>query len=182
MKIPFEITVRDIEMTPAIEDRIHQKVEKLSQYYPRIEICKIVVESAQKKKHQGNLYNVNIEINVPGKLLTVNKQPDEDLYVAIRDAFQAMYRQLETYAQKQRGEIKNHMEMKRGYVDRLFTDYGFIKSHDGNEYYFHESHVQSPAFDELKIGAMVSFIEVEAGDTLQATHVSSNGKFIEEVE
>jgi ribosomal subunit interface protein len=182
MTIPLDITVRDIEMTPAIDERIRQKAEKLSQYYHRIESCKVVVEASQKNKHQGNLYNVNIEINVPGKILTVNKQPDEDLYVAIRDSFQAMFRQLETFAQKQRGEVKSHFDMKRGAIDRLFVDYGFIKTPEGTEYYFHESNVQNPAFDELKIGSLVSFIEVQSGDTLQAAHVSANGKFIEDVE
>lgn len=182
MSIPLEITMLDIEKTAPIEERIQQKVEKMSQFYDRIESCKVVVEEPQKHKHQGKLYNVRIEVNVPGKLLIVNKHPNEDLYVAIRDSFLAMYRQVEDYSQKIRGEKKNHFDMKRGSIDRLFTDYGFIRTPEGAEYYFHESNVQSPAFEELKIGSLVSFIEVQSGDTMQAGHVSANGKFIEDVE
>ncbi len=182
MSIPLEITIRDIDKTEAIEQRINDKAEKMSQYYDRIESGKVVVELAQNHQHTGKLYNVTIEINVPGKQLVVNKQPNEDLYVAIRDSFQAMYRMIESYAQKQRGERKSHSDLKSGSIDRIFTDYGFIKTPEGLEYYFHESNVQHPAFEELKIGSLVSFIEVQAGDTLQAAHVSGNGKLIEDIE
>lgn len=181
MAIPLEITVRDIEMTAPIEERIRMKAAKLSQYFGRIESCKVVVEMPPKHQHHGKLFNVRIEVLVPGKVLNVSKQPDEDLYVAIRDAFQAMYRQLEDYTQKMRGEVKSHPHVRRGSIDRLFVDYGFIKTPEGNEYYFHESNVQNPAFEELKLGSLVSFIEVQSGDTLQAAHVSANGKFIEDV-
>ncbi len=182
MSIPLEITIRDIEKTEAIEKRINDKAEKMSQYYDRIESGKIVVELYQNHQHQGKLYNVTIEIIVPGKQLVVNKQPNEDLYVAIRDSFQAMYRMIESYAQKMRGDKKSHSDLKSGSVERLFTDYGFIKTPEGLEYYFHESNVQHAAFDKLKIGSLVSFIEVQAGDTLQAAHVSGNGKLVEDFE
>lgn len=182
MSIPLEITLRDIEKTDAIEQRINDKANKMAQYYDRIESGKIVVELSQNNQHQGKLYNVTIEVNVPGKQLVVNKQPNEDLYVAIRDSFQAMYRIIESYAQKQRGERKSHNDTKNGLIDRLFGDYGFIKTPEGLEYYFHETNVQHPPFHELKAGEVVSFIEVQAGDTLQAGHVSGNGKFAEDIE
>lgn len=182
MSIPLEITIRDIEKSEAIEQRINDKAEKMSQYYDRIESGKVIVELSQNHQHQGKLYNVTIEINVPGKQLVVNKQPNEDLYVSIRDSFQAMYRMIESYAQKQRGAKKTHNDMKSGSIDRLFSDYGFIKTPEGLEYYFHESNVQHPSFDDLKIGSLVYFIEVQAGDTLQAAHVSGNGKVIEDIE
>lgn len=182
MSIPLEITMLDIEKTAPIEERIQKKAEKMATFYDRIESCKVVVEEPQKHKHQGKLFNVRIEVNVPGKQLIVNKHPNEDLYVAIRDSFQAMYRQLEDYSQMIRGDRKTHDNVKRGSIDRLFTDYGFIRTPDGLEYYFHESNVQSPSFEELKIGSLVSFIELQSGDTLQAGHISANGKFIEDVE
>jgi ribosomal subunit interface protein len=182
MAIPLEITMLDIEKTPLIEERIQKKVDKMSQYFDRIESCKVVVEEPQKHKHQGKLYNVRIEVIVPGKQLVANKHPNEDLYVAMRDSFLAMYRQLEGFSHKIRGDTKNHSDVMRGSIDRLFSDYGFIKTPEGIEYYFHESNVQSPSFDELKVGSLVSFLEVESGDTLQAGHISANGKFIEDVE
>jgi len=47
-------------------------------------------------------------LTVPGAELVANHTQHEDVYVAIRDAFDAMSRQLEDYARKQRGEVKTH--------------------------------------------------------------------------
>lgn len=180
MTLALDITVRDIESSPAIEQRIREKAEKLTQYYDRIESCKVVVEQEQKKAHQGKLYLVRVDVTVPGKHLVVNRQPAEDLYVAIRDSFQAMSRQLEDYAGKQRGEVKSHFKSLEGVIKGLFADYGFITTPDGSEYYFHEANVIQPLFHDLIVGQMVHFIEVAAGETLQAGHVKANGKMAPE--
>jgi hypothetical protein len=43
---------------------------------------------------------------VPGGELAVTRQHDEDLQVALRDAFRAARRRLEDYARTQRGDVK----------------------------------------------------------------------------
>jgi len=68
----------------------------------------VVVEMPQRHKHQGKLHSVRIDLTVPGAELVANHTQHEDVYVAIRDAFDAMSRQLEDYARKQRGEVKTH--------------------------------------------------------------------------
>jgi ribosomal subunit interface protein len=170
-QLPIDITVRDIAATEAIEARIREKAEKLVQFYPRIEFCKVVVKVPQKHKHNGKLYNVRIEILVPGKKILANRNRDEDLYVSIRDSFNAIGRQLEDYARRQRGEVKSHAETLMGTINRLFGDYGFIEANDGKEYYFSDVNVLHPDFEHLRIGDNVHFIESVAGDGLQALHV-----------
>jgi ribosomal subunit interface protein len=173
--LPLEITIRDIENTEAIDAKIRTKAEKLQMLYDRITYCRVVVEAPQKNQHQGKLFQVNIEVDVPGKVLVVNKNShrNEDLYVAIRDSFNAMKRQLEDYAQIQRGETKTHQHHQMGKVVRLFPDYGFIESSDGNEYYFHESSLIQIEFSDLIIGATVRFFELPGGDSLQAHQVTT---------
>lgn len=172
--LPLEITIRDIENTQAIDTRIRKKAEKLEHLYDRIIFCKVNVEASQKNKHQGKEFLVSIELNVPGKMLIVNHDShrNEDLYVAIRDSFNAMKRQLEDYVHKLRGEKKSHQQPLTGTVVRLFPDYGFIQTFDGNEYYFHETNVAQILFSELDIGSVVRFLENDSpGDGLQANHV-----------
>lgn len=172
--LPVEITMRDIPNSEAIEGRIRQKVEKLSQFYRQIEFCKVVVELSDKHKHQGRLFATNIEIGVPGKRLVVNHKVDEDLYVVLRDAFAAMRRQIDHYAHRQRGEVKQHVEPLMGRVVRLFSDYGFIEDFEGREFYFNATHM-TPTLDDfntLLVGDMVSFLDNGVGDTLQASHVN----------
>lgn len=170
--LPLEITIRDIEHTDAIDTKIRQKAEKLGHIYDRITYCRVVVDAPQKHQHQGKLFQVNIEVDVPGKLLIVNNNShrNEDLYVAIRDSFNAMKRQLEDYAQMLRGDKKNHSPQRTGRIVRLFPDYGFIETPDGNEYYFHETNVHTN-FNELCVGSTVRFTEFTGGDSLQANHV-----------
>ena len=64
---------------------------------------------------RGKLYNVRIEISVPGKRLQVghtgpHNHTHEDIYVAMRDAFNAAGRLLEDHARRMRGEVKTHAE------------------------------------------------------------------------
>lgn len=174
MELPLDITIRDIDNTEAIDAKIRSKAKKLQQFYDRITFCKVVVEETQKHKHQGKEYQVKFELGVPGEILVVNHQSHRnvDLYVAIRDSFNAMKRQLQEYAQKQRGDKKNHNQQLTGKVVRLFPDYGFIETSDGNEYYFHEANVMQIEFSKLIVGTTVHFFENTAGDSLQAYQVT----------
>ena len=51
---------------------------------------------------------MRIDIRVPGGELVVNRDMNEDVYVALRDAFDAAKRQIEEYGRKQRGDTKHH--------------------------------------------------------------------------
>lgn len=108
MQIPLQVTFRDMAQSEAIESRIRTKVEKLQKHCDRIMGCRVVIEMPQRHKHQGKLHSVRIDLTVPGAELVANHAQDEDVYVAIRDAFGAITRQLEDFARRQRGEVKNH--------------------------------------------------------------------------
>jgi ribosomal subunit interface protein len=108
MQNPVQVTFRDMPRSDAVEARILEKAEKLNRYYDRIMNCRVVIEMPQRHKHQGKLHSVRIDLTVPGAELVANHAQDEDVYVAIRGAFDAMTRQLEDYAQRQRGHVKNH--------------------------------------------------------------------------
>jgi len=108
MQTDLQITVRDMEHSPALEERIRDKVKKLEQVYPRIMGCRVVLEAPHRHKQQGKQFIVRVDVTVPGKEIVVNHDHHEDAYVALRDAFNAARRQLEEYARIQRGDVKNH--------------------------------------------------------------------------
>jgi ribosomal subunit interface protein len=172
----IQLTIRDIPSSFALKDHIRKKAEKLDHYYSRIQRCRIVVDVPQKHKHQGKLFRVRIDLLVPGKELVVNHKMDEDVYIAIRDAFNAVLRQLETYSSRRRGDIKVHDGINFGYVKRLYADegYGFIQSGDGQEHYFSTTNVCYPSFPQLQIGDIVHFISVPANDGWQAHRITRN--------
>ena len=159
MEIGLQITARDIEITDAIRADITEKAEKLDKYYDRIMRCRVVLESPKRHKHEGKLYNVHIYITVPGGELMVKRDLDKDLYVAIRDAFQAARRRLEDFARQQRFDVKYHEEPSQAQIVSLFPEkgYGFLTTQDGLEVYFHENSVLNKDFSKLKIGMKVRF-------------------------
>ena len=113
MQIPPQITIRDMEHSDALETHIRDKVNKLDEFFDRIMSCRVVVEMPHKHHHQGKQFNVRIDIGVPGSELVVNRDHAEDVYIALRDAFDAAKRQLEDYARKMRGDVKTHQPKRR---------------------------------------------------------------------
>lgn len=114
MQRPLQITLRDIAHSMAVESIIRDKAKKLELHYPRIQGCKVVVGIPGKHKHQGKEFNVRIDLTVPGSEIVITRDRHEDVYVALRDAFDAAKRRLEDYGRRQRGEIKAHAEQVNG--------------------------------------------------------------------
>ena len=172
--LPVQITVRDMPNSPALEDHLRKKANKLNQFYDHINSCKIVIHIPQKHKHQGKLFSVNIDLSVPGKDLVVNRKLDEDVYIAIRDAFLAVQRQLERYARKRRGDVKTHELLLHGVITKKFIDegFGFIQGNDGSEFYFSPTNVSYPDFAQLQLGDTVQFIAVPQSEGMQAHRVT----------
>lgn len=173
MKIPLQIVFRDIARSDAVEAAIQEKADKLDHLFDKIMSCRVTVGFIQKHKHQGRLFNIRIDLTVPGSEIVVNRDKAEDVYVAIRDAFDAAKRKLEDYARRIRGDVKAHETESLGKVARLFGDegYGFIEKADGGDVYFHAYNCMHLDFDKLKIGDEVAFLEEIAGEGLQANRI-----------
>jgi ribosomal subunit interface protein len=174
MRIPLQITFRNIPKSSAIEANISEKADKLDRFYDKIMSCRVAVEESQRRHHQGKLYSVRIDITVPGKELAVSRQENEDVYVAIRDSFNAAVRILEEHSSRIQNEVKSHTEMPTGRIVRIFPGeaYGFIKTHDNREIYFHRNSVVNEDFSKLKFGAEVTFIEEQGKEGPQAARVA----------
>jgi ribosomal subunit interface protein len=113
MQIPLQITIRGIEHSEALETHIRDKVNKLEEFFDHITSCRVVVELPHKHHQQGKQFNVRLDIGVPGSEIVVNRDHAEDVYVALRDGFDAAKRQIEEYARKIRGDIKTHQPRQR---------------------------------------------------------------------
>jgi cold shock CspA family protein/ribosome-associated translation inhibitor RaiA len=176
MQVPLQITARGLALSDAAERDIRAKAANLERYYDGIIGCRVVVEGPVKHHRKGP-FTVSIDLSVPGAELVVDRQTDPDLYVAIRDAFDAARRRLEDYARRERGAVKLHEASPRGLVIRLFRDegYGFLETPDGREIYFHRRSVRHPGFDRLEIGTEVRFAEEEGEQGPQASTVAIVG-------
>lgn len=183
MQIPLQITFRHMDPSDAVEANIRDKAEKLDQFADHIMSCRVVIDQEHKHHHQGKLFSVKLDIKVPGKEIVVDRHSEqhhahEDVYVAVRDAFDAAKRQLEDYVRKQRGKVKTHDTAPHGKIKQLFPyeDYGLIETPDGREIYFHRNSVVDESFDKLVEGDSVHFSEEMGENGPQASTVHLEGK------
>jgi ribosomal subunit interface protein len=102
-----------MDSSQAIADKIRERAAKLDRYHHHITSCRVMVEAPHRHREHGQLFHVRVDITVPGGELMVTRDPPrhgahKDVYVAIRDAFDAAARQLEDYARRQQGRVKVH--------------------------------------------------------------------------
>jgi ribosomal subunit interface protein len=108
MKQPLQITFHGMEKSNAVEDAVRRKCEHLERFADDIMSCRVVVDQMQLHKHQGRPFGVSIDLTRPGCELVVDRVEDEDVYVALRDAFDIMKRRLEDTVRQRRGDEKVH--------------------------------------------------------------------------
>jgi len=122
----------------------------------------------------------NSDVTVPDGELVANREPDEhhsytDVYVAIRDAFDTIRRQLEDHGRRQSRQVKAHETPRHGRIVERYPeeDFGRIETPEGRLVYFHRNSVVDADFDELQIGAEVRFDEEmgERGPQASTVHV-----------
>jgi ribosomal subunit interface protein len=115
MQNPLQISFHGLDASEAVETRVRERVARLERHHGRITACRVVIESGHRHGRKGNLFRVAIDVSVPGAEIVVNRAPDRDkahadVYVAIRDAFDAADRQLAEHFRRRRGEVKAHRE------------------------------------------------------------------------
>ena len=185
MRMPLQITFRHMDPSPALEARIRQRAEELDRFFERITACRVVVECGNRRHQQGNVFEVHIDLTVPGAEIVVGRDSGvnhahEDAHVAVRDAFDAARRRLEDHARDRRGAVKQHAVPDHGRVARLLPDRdcGFIVTAAGDEIYFHRNSVAGGGFDKLEIGTEVRFVaqSSESAQGEQASTVVALGK------
>jgi ribosomal subunit interface protein len=184
MDLPVQITFHNMSPSESIEAAIREKAAKLTEFFDRIVHCRVVIDVPHKHHERGNLYQVKIDLKVPGREIAVTREAGahaacKDIYVAIRDAFSAAVRQMEDHIRKGlRHDVKQHEPVPYGRVSRLFPDegYGFLRTPDGREVYFHKNAVLNGDFQRLQPGTEVSFVEEPGEKGPQASTVKPVGR------
>lgn len=183
MQFPPEIAFRGFEPDEWLKDTVRREIDKLDEYFDRIVGCRVMVELPHQRREEGNPYHVRIELSVPGRNLVVSRSPKarererETQMTALDEAFGAMRRRLEDYARELRGDVKRKQEQAHGRVWQLYPGgapgerYGFIRTPDGSDIYFHENSLLGSDFDDVEVGDEVRFHEEQGVEGPQASTV-----------
>lgn len=108
VQTPLQITFHDIPQSDALEARIREKAKKLEDFYPGIISCRVVVEERDRHRNQGKAFCVRLDVRIPQHEIALNRAHHEDVYVALRNAFNAATRKLDELGRVQRGDVKAH--------------------------------------------------------------------------
>ena len=113
MQIPLQVTFKGVERSDAVEAKVRERAEKLERFAEHIISCRVVVERATHRHHKGDVYHVRVDVTVPGGELAATRDPErsnshEDVYLAVRDAFDAMRRQLLEFVRRKQGKEQQH--------------------------------------------------------------------------
>ena len=116
MTIPVNITFRHMESSPAVETRVRELANHLGVFSDRIQSCRVVVDSPHRHHHQGKVFNVKVQLGLPGEDVVVEmerpqRDGHEDVYVVLRDAFDAAKRQLQQRMSSLRGDERRHEKL-----------------------------------------------------------------------
>lgn len=183
MPLPLEIVFHNIDRSLAIEAAVRERAAKLEQFAENLTSCRVTVEAPHRNHQQGNLYSVRIDLRFPGGEVVASRSPgenhtNEDLRVALRDAFKAVRRQLQDRQRIRRGDVKPHKAPPHGQIasiDRARGS-GCIATSDGREIYFHRNSVLGGRFEHLEPGMEVRFNEERGEKGPQASTVHLIGK------
>jgi ribosomal subunit interface protein len=166
MQLPLQITFHGVDHSDQVEQYVRERAEKLETFDPRITACRVAVELPHRHSQHGEHFRVRVDITRPGGELVAERAPTEnhgydDLYAAIDAAFDDAGRRLKDFVRRHRGEVKDHERARHGVIAKLFTyeGYGFLQTAEGDELYFHRNAVLDGAFERMKIGARVRFVE-----------------------
>lgn len=184
MQTPVEIDFQGMDPTQEVRAAVDRQVAQLEERFGRITDARVVLKAPSGRHRTGGLYEISVHISLPdGREVNVGRvrQNDErfsDLNFALNDTFKRARRQLQDKVRELQGKVKQHDGPPVGTVCELdpLGEFGFIKTADDREIYFHRNSVLGDGYAQLSVGSRVTFAE-EVGDKgPQASTVKLIGK------
>jgi ribosomal subunit interface protein len=107
-----QVLFRGIEFSQAVEDAVQKRLGKLERYSDKIQSLKVILEAPHNNHHKGRVYHVGVEALMPNHDIVVahdhhDNHAHEDIYIAIRDTFNAVERRLKAVTGKERTQVRH---------------------------------------------------------------------------
>jgi ribosome-associated translation inhibitor RaiA len=91
-----QVTFRGISPSPTIVDVVWKRAQKLGEFSPQLEGCHVVIDASSHGSQRRVSYRVSVHLTggTNAETRTTRQAESDNLYVAMRDAFDAVRRQL----------------------------------------------------------------------------------------
>lgn len=99
MQIPIQVTFKGVPVDDEVERLCNEQAEALEKFGPIVS-CRVVIDKPHQHRRRGNLYDVRLDIKIPGREIAVSRTPGEHVTseraeVAVREAFGEARRQVQ---------------------------------------------------------------------------------------
>ena len=88
-----QITLRNLRSSTALQARIRELRDHLDRFHPEILACRVAIEDAGRRK-EGRQFGVHVTVHVPGREIVDTRSHNDDVFLALRDAFEIVRREL----------------------------------------------------------------------------------------
>jgi len=158
----LEISTQHIVVHPRCRQMIDRQLTKLNG--KGATLLRVHVTLVHSRHHTRGNEEVRVLATTPGRVLRVQKSR-ANIGDAIRAAFVALGKEIEADTAHRRSPERSYGPHFIGTISQLFGDrgYGFIRTTEDQEVYFHRDSLHNLAFTELREGQEVQF-DVEQGD------------------
>jgi ribosome-associated translation inhibitor RaiA len=107
MRLPLQITFRNTDPSPVIEEIVRVKASHLDRFCDDVSSCQVVIDVPHRHHRSGNRYRLRLDITVPGDEFAITRGASEtpegkNLTAAVREAFDTAARLLEDYVRRRR--------------------------------------------------------------------------------
>lgn len=105
------VTFQGMEPSPALRHEIERRAAKLERLAKLPLTCDVTVRQQEQRHLQGNRYGVHAHLTAPGITMEAGKTPradhtHEDPYLAVRDTFDALRRQIAEHIRMRHAAVK----------------------------------------------------------------------------
>lgn len=112
----LEITFHNLPVSESVEAAIRERFARLERLYDRLTACRVTVELVSKQNQTSKLFDVHIDMLVPGREIVVSRQPSKtrdrhphaDVHASIKEAFATAERQLLAHKEQLKRDGKQH--------------------------------------------------------------------------
>ena len=175
MQIPVTIDFERAERSHDLERTIRTEVDRLERLAPELAACRVTLA------HPGDdgaavpdAWSVRLELALPGREVVLTRAAEPDPHEVVRDAFHDAHRRLEEEARREVGEVDRRLPPDRGRVERIDPGTGtgvLTAEDDGRPVVFARAAVRAEAFERLRPGDAVRFVQERGPAGPQATVV-----------
>jgi len=120
--IPLRIDFETLQPSDTLRAEIEHQVGKLARL-TRITHCHVAVREPHRHHRRGRPFEIHVHLTLPGGEIVVSRDGTSpvhgDPYLAVRDTFQHVRRQLEEFVRVRRGDVKAHSRPTARRVRRI---------------------------------------------------------------